>query len=62
MEWIFVLHFLWNDGHTQKVRVSFYPFSSAQQCNSHKDQVRGYITLWPGEKSYTVTCEPGRTG
>jgi hypothetical protein len=58
MEWIFVLHFLWNDGHIQKVRVSIYPFASAQECNSHKDQVRNYISLWPGEVSYTVTCEP----
>jgi hypothetical protein len=61
MVWIIVLHFLWKDGHIQKVRVSFYPFASAQECNSHRAQVRNYITLWPGEVSYTVTCEPARS-
>jgi hypothetical protein len=58
MEWIFVLHFIWNDGHIQTVKASLYPFASAQECNSHKDQVRNYIALWPGEVAYTVTCEP----
>lgn len=58
MAWIFVLHFLWKDGHVQKVRVPFYPFASAQECNSRKGQVRNFIRLWPGEVSYTVTCEP----
>jgi hypothetical protein len=57
MEWILVLHFLWKDGHTQIVRAPTYQFGSAEECESHKDQVRDYITLWPGEKSYTVTCE-----
>ena len=57
MEWILVLHFLWNDGHTQIVKASSYPFSSVEDCESHKDQVRNYISLWPGEASFSVTCE-----
>jgi hypothetical protein len=57
MEWIIVMHFLWKDGHTQTVRVSAYPFTSVDDCNSRKDQVRNYITLWPGETSFTITCE-----
>ncbi len=39
MEWILVLHFLWNDGHTQIVKASSYPFSSAEDL-----RIRGRIS------------------
>jgi hypothetical protein len=57
MQWIFVLHFLWKDGHVQTVRVPEYTFASTSECNAHKGEVRNYISLWPGEVSYTVTCQ-----
>ena len=57
MEWIIVLHFHFKDGHIQTVRVPEYTFASANECNSHKSEVRNYISLRPGEVSYTVTCQ-----
>jgi hypothetical protein len=57
MQWIIVLHFLWKDGHIQTVRVPEYSFASASECNSHRGEVRNYISLRPGEVSYTVTCQ-----
>ena len=57
MQWIIVLHFLWKDGHIQTVRVPEYTFASVNECNSHRGEVRNYISLWPDEVSYTVTCQ-----
>jgi hypothetical protein len=57
MGWIIVLHFLWKDGHIQTVRVPEYTFASAAECNSHRGEVRNYISLWPGEVSYNVICQ-----
>jgi hypothetical protein len=48
-------------GHVQVVHPDQAPsFDSKAECEANAPQVRSFIQLWPGEKSFAVKCQQRR--
>ena len=61
LTWVLVLHFYLTNGHVQVVHPEGAPtFNSRAECEANAPQVRNYIHLWQGEKSFTVGCQQRR--
>jgi hypothetical protein len=62
LTWAVVLYFYLQNGHVQVVHPDQAPtFSSRAECEANAPQIRSYIQLRPGEKSFTVKCHERRT-
>jgi hypothetical protein len=60
LAWALVLYFHLQNGHVQVVRPQAQTFNSRAECQANAPQVRGYIQLRPGEKSFAVKCQVRR--
>jgi hypothetical protein len=58
LTWVVVLYFYLQNGHVQVVRPDQAPsFNSRAECEANAPQIRSYIHLWQGEKSFAVKCQ-----
>ena len=61
LTWVLVLYFYMTNGQVQVVHPDQAPtFASKAECEASAPQVRGYITLWQGEKSFAIKCQQRR--
>ena len=61
LAWTIVLYFYMQSGHVQVVHPDQAPsFDSKAECEANAPQVRSFIQLWPGEKSFAVKCQQRR--
>ena len=61
LAWTIVLYFYMQHGPVQVVHPDQAPsFNSKAECEANAPQVRNYIQLWPGEKSFAVKCQQRR--
>ena len=59
--WVIVLYFYMQKGPVQVIHPDGAPtFNNRAECEANAPMVRGYIHLWPGEKSFAVRCQPKR--
>jgi len=59
--WVVALYFYLTNGHVQIVHPEQAPkFNSQAECEANAPQIRGYIHLWQGEKSFAVKCQQRR--
>ena len=61
LTWVVVLYFHMQNGHVHVVRPDQTPaFNSRAECEANVPQIRNYIQLRPGERSFAVKCQVGR--
>jgi hypothetical protein len=61
LTWVVVLYFYLQNGHVQVVHPDQAPsFNSRAECEADAPQIRSYIQLRPGEKSFAVKCQVRR--
>jgi hypothetical protein len=59
LTWVLVLYFYEQNGHMHMLRPG-QTFDSRAECEANAPQVRNYIQLRPGERSFAVKCQVGR--
>jgi hypothetical protein len=58
LTWVVLLYFYLQNGHVQVVRPDQAPaFESRAECEANAPQIKSYIHLWQGEKSFAVKCQ-----
>jgi hypothetical protein len=61
LAWTIVLYFYMQNGHVQVVHPDQTPsFASKAECEANAPQVRNFIHLWQGEKSFAIKCQQKR--
>jgi hypothetical protein len=61
LTWVVVLYFYLQNGHVNVVHPDQTPaFNSRAECEADAPQIRNYIQLRPGERSFAVKCQMRR--
>jgi hypothetical protein len=61
LTWAVVLYFYLQNGQVQVIHPDQAPtFNSRAECEANVPQIRSYIHLWQGEKSFAVKCQERR--